>query len=57
MNGGLSPWIPHKIYMEIHAEIKTARRKIAGTKQFTKAKSTLSRSGSGQVPQSGTDPK
>jgi len=57
MNGGLSPWIPHKIYMEIHAEIKTARRKIARTKQFTKAKSTLSRSGSGQVPQSGTDPK
>ena len=39
VNEGLSPWIPcGKIYMGIHAPIKTARRKVAGTKQFIKAK-------------------
>ena len=42
MNGGLHSWIPHeKIYMRIHAPIKTARRQVASTKQFIKAKSTL----------------
>lgn len=38
VNGALSPWIPHrKIFMGIHAQIKTARRKVASTEQFIKA--------------------
>lgn len=39
MNGGLGPWIPQKkIFMGIHAVIKTARRKVAITKELIKAK-------------------
>lgn len=40
-----------------HAEIEMARRKVASTKQVIKAEGTLSRWGTGQLPQSGTSPR
>ena len=33
VNRGLGSWIPHQIYMVICTGIRTARRKIASTKQ------------------------
>lgn len=38
VNGGLSPWIPQKIYVGICTPIKIARKNVVNAKRFVKAK-------------------
>ena len=39
VNQGLGPWTPReKMYVRVHAPIKTARKKVANTYQFIEEK-------------------